>query len=643
MFDFVRKHTRLLQFVLVLLIFPSFVFFGIQGYSRFSGGDNEAVAKVDGHNITMAEWTAAQREQMERVRRQMPNVDAKLFDTPQMKQGVLDGMIRERVLLTAAEKAHLVTSNERLQRDLLAIPQLASLKKPDGSFDVDAYKALLAAQGMTPEMFEARMRQDITMRQVLDGMSATAFGPVSSASAAFDALLQQREIQVQSFDTKDYLAKVNPTEDELQAYFKAPENAAQFQAPEQASIEYVVLDLDALKKSINVPEDELRKYYAQNESRYATPEERRVSHILVKSEKSAAAAEREKARAKAETLLAEVRKSPASFADIARKNSDDPGSAAKGGDLDFFGRGAMVKPFEDAAFSLKQGEISGVVESDFGYHILEVTGIRGGGKKSFDQVRSEIENEVKTQQAQSRFSADAVDFTNLVYEQADSLKPAADKFKLEVRTAQGVTRVPAPGVTGLLANAKILDEVFSADSVKNKRNVEAVEIGPNQLASARIVQYSPARQRSFDEVRAQVREKVTAQQAAALARKDGAARLADLQKSPEAALAAPAVTISRAATKDVPRDVVDAALRAPAAKIPAVIGLERGALGYAVVRIAKVSGRDPATGDARQLQAQYGKAWGDAEAQAYYDALKQRFHAETLAAAAKGASAPSAP
>ncbi|MFT3665606.1 SurA N-terminal domain-containing protein [Piscinibacter sp.] len=642
MFDFVRKHTRLLQFILVLLIFPSFVFFGIQGYSRFSGGENEPVAKVAGHEITLAEWNAAQREQIDRVRRQMPNVDAKLFDTPEMKKQVLDAMIRERVLLAAADKAHLVTTNERLQRELLAIPQLAALKKPDGSFDVEAYKALLGAQGMSPEMFEARMRQDITLRQVLDGVGNTAFGTAGSADAAFDALLQQREIQVQHFDAKSYLARVNPSDDDLQAYYKAPENAAQFQAPEQASIEYVVLDLASIKKDISVPEEELRKYYEQNEKRFSTPEERRASHILVKAEKGAPAAERDKARAKAEHLLAEVRKAPGSFADVARKNSDDPGSAQRGGDLDFFGRGAMVKPFEDAAFGLKPGEISGVVESDFGYHVIQVTGVRGGGKKSFEQVRAEIEDEAKQQQAQSRFAAAAVDFTNMVYEQADSLKPAAEKFKLEVRSAADVKRTPASGATGALASAKFLEAIFSADSVKNKRNIEAVEIGANQIASGRIVQYSPAHQLAFDEVKTLVREKVAAQQAQALARKDGEARLAELQKTPDAAMPGSPVTVSRAAPKDVARDVLDAALRAPAGKLPAVVGVEQGTQGYAVVRIGKLAGRDPAAGDAKQMQAQYGQAWGEAEAQAYYAALKQRFRAETLAAAAKNASTPAA-
>ena len=637
MFEFVRKHTRLLQFVLVLLIFPSFVFFGIQGYSRFSGGGNETVAKVAGQNITRAELDAAHRDQIERVRRQMPGLDAKLFDTPEMRQQTLDALVRERVLLTAADKLHLTTTTERLQRELLAVPQLAALKRPDGSFDTQAYRALLQAQGMTPEMFEARVRQDATMRQVLLGLDGTVFGPVASTDTAIDALLQQREVQVQRFETKSYLSKVNPSDADLEAYYKDPAHAAEFNSPEQATVEYVLLDLDALKKDVTVSDDELRKYYTENEKRYGTPEERRASHILVKADKGAPAADRTKAREKAERLLAEVKKNPASFADIARKNSDDPGSAERGGDLDFFARGAMVKPFEDAAFALKQGEISGVVESDFGYHIIQVTGVRGGEKKSFESVRAEIADDVAKQVAQRKYSEAALEFTNLVYEQADSLKPAADKFKLQIRNVQNVRRTPGPETAGPLANPKFLEALFGADALRNKRNTEAIEIGPNQMVSGRVLQYSPAQQRPFADVKAMVREKVAAVQAAALARKEGEARLAQLRAAPDTALTEAPLTLSRAQTHDQPRPLVDAVLRAPAAKLPAFVGVELGADGYAVVKLVKVLGRDPAAGDAARAQAQYAQSWGDAESQAYFASLKSRLRAETVQGAASAA------
>ncbi|CAG1017657.1 Peptidyl-prolyl cis-trans isomerase D [Burkholderiaceae bacterium] len=620
MFEFVRTHTRLFLFIIVLLIIPSFVFFGIEGYSRFSDGTNAPVAEVAGRKITQAEWDAAHREQVERVRRQMPGVDAKLFDTPQMRQQTLDGLVREHVMLAAAADLNLVTTDDRLQRIFASDPQFAALRNPDGSVNKD----FLGAQGMSSEMFAQRLRQDLTLRQVMQGMSGTVFAPPAVAGSALDAFFQQREVQVQRFDTKDYVAKVSPTDADLEKFYKDPANASLFEAPEQASIEYVVLDLDTLKKSVTVSETQLKEYFQANEARFATPEERRASHILVKAEASAPTDVRAKAKAKAESLLAEVKKNSAGFAELARKNSDDPGSAERGGDLDFFGRGAMVKPFEDAAFSLKPGETSGVVESDFGYHIIQVTGARGGAKKTFDEVRPQIEDEVRTQLAQKEFAANAVDFSNMVYEQAESLQPVVEKFKLQLRTAQGVQRTPRPDTPAPLNNPKFLEALFANDAIRNKRNTDAVETAPSQLVSGRIVQYAAAHTLPFAQVKDKVRERVVAMQAAALARKEGEARLAQLKKEPQTALAAEAATVSRAQTKDLPRPLIDAVLRADTAALPAVVGVDLGDAGYAVARVTKVLGRDPIAADPARAQAQYAQAWGDAEARAYYAALKSR-------------------
>lgn len=638
MFEFVRSHTRLLQFILVLLIFPSFVFFGIQGYDRMGEGGNATVATVAGREIKQAEWDAAHRDQIDRLRRQYPGVDVKLLDTPQMRQQSLDVLIRDRVMLAAADSLNLLTTDERLQRLFISDPQFAPLRNADGSVN----KQFLAAQGMSSEMFAQRLRQDITLRQVLQGVNGTAIAPAAGASAAFDAFFQQREVQVQRFDPKDYAARITPADADLEKYYKDPANASQFQAPEQASIEYVVLDVEALKGSVTVPEDDLKKYYTENAARFGTPEERRASHILVKAEKSAPADVRAKAKAKAESLLAEVKKNPTAFPELAKKNSDDTGTAERGGDLDFFGRGAMVKPFEDAAFALKPGETSGVVESDFGYHIIHVTGARGGEKKTYEQVRADIEADVRRQLAQKKFSEVAVDFTNLVYEQADSLKAVVDKFKLPLRTAQGVKRVPAPDTAPPLNNPKFLEALFASDAIRNKRNTDAVETAPSQLVSGRIVQYAAAHVLPFDQVKDKVRERVVAQQAAALARKDGEARLAELKKAPQTALAGEARPVSRV-NQDVPPPLLDAVLGADTGTLPAVVGVDLGQGGYAVARITKVLGRDPIAANAAQGQARYGQAWGDAETQAYYAALKTRLKVKlddkALAAAAAASAA----
>ena len=634
MFDFVRSHSRLMLGLMVLLIFPSFVFFGVQGYSSFMEDSGKSVATVDGRGITRAEWDNAHQRNIERMRQQMPGVDTKLFDSPEMKRQTLDTLVRERVLFAAADKLVLMPGDERLARLFRTDPQFAGMRNPDGSVN----RELLAAQGMNSEQFAMRLRQDFGTRQVLAGVATSAFAPSAAASASLGSLLQRREVQVQRFDLAAYAAKVNPTDADIEAHYKA--NEASFKADEQATIEYVVLDLAVLMKGVVTPEADLKTYYEQNAARYTAAEERRASHILIKADKDAPAADKTKAKARAQALLDEARKDPKSFAELARKNSQDTGSATQGGDLDFFGRGAMVKPFEDAVFAMKEGEISNVVESDFGYHVIQLTATRGGQKKPFDELRAEIEAEVRKSAAQKRYAEAAEQFTNTVYEQADSLQPVIDKWKLDKQTAS-VKRTPAPGASGPLASAKLLAAVFGNEVVRNKRNTDAVETAPNQLAAARVVQHTPARVLALAEVKDGVRERVVAAQAAALAKKEGEARLAEVKKAPEQALTATLV-VSRGQAQTLPRAVIDAALRADPNTLPAVVGVDVPELGYVVLKVQRLLPRDPVPGGDAPLLAQYSQAWADAEAQAYLEALKKRFKASVNEAAVAAAVAAAA-
>jgi peptidyl-prolyl cis-trans isomerase D len=625
MFDFVRNHTRLVLGFMLLLIIPSFIFFGVDGYSRFSGGGNDTVATVDGRPITRAEWDAAHQRYVDNLRRQSPTMDVARLNTPEMRRATLEGLMNERVLMTAAQAMHLAPSDERLQQLFRSDAQFAQMRNPDGSVN----RELLAMQGRTSEMFAQELRQVFAMQQVTGGITSSAFAPASVSSAALDPLFQRRVVQVQRFDAAAYRDRVQPSDAEVEAFYKA--NAARFKAPEQAEIQYVVLSLAEVGRAVQVGEEELRKFYADNSARFTAAEERQASHVLVKADKDMPAAERAKAKARAQALLAEVRKNPAAFADLARKNSEDPGSAAQGGDLGYFGRGAMVKAFEDTAFAMKRGDISDVFETDFGYHFLTLTGVRGGQKKAFEEVRGEIEAELRKSQALRRWPEMAEQFTNLVYEQPESLKPVTDKLKLEIKTAT-VLRTPAPGAKGPLASSKLLEAVFGNEAVANKRNTDAVEVGANELISARVVNHLPARTLPLAEVGPRVRDELVGTQSAALARKEGEAAVAALRLAGARDL--PAVqTVSRAQPQGLPRPALDAALQADAGKLPQPVGVELPGQGYVVLRVMQVLPREAAPGGDESLRAQYVQSLAAAESDAYQQALKVRFKAELKGAA----------
>ncbi|MFM9921371.1 SurA N-terminal domain-containing protein [Variovorax sp. H27-G14] len=624
MFDFFRKYNKIVMIFLFLLIIPSFVLFGVERYQ--GSGSDEKVARINGQDITKPEWDQQHRVESDRIRQQSPNVDPTVLDSDALRYATLERMVRDRVLAAAAAKGNMTVSEDRLSRIFAQDTGLASFRTPDGKFDRDAFQRVT---GRTPEQYEASVRSDMATQQVLLGVSGTAFTPPALAATTINAFYDSREIQVARFTPESFASKVTVSDADIEAYYK--DHQAQFQAPEQASIEYLVLDLEAAKKNIVVSDADLKTYYEQNTARFGTKEERRASHILITAPSSMPAADRAKAKAKAEQLLAEVKKTPASFADVARKNSQDTGSAEKGGDLDFVTRGAMVKPFEDAMFSLKKGEISGVVETEFGYHIIEVTDIKPAVVPPFEKVRATLENEVRGQQATQEFAKAAEAFTDAVYQSPDSLKPAAEKLKLTIQTANNVARTPAPGATGALASRNFLSALFAPDSLNRKQNTEAIEVGSSQLAAGRVTQYTAAHAVPLDDVKAKIRAQLVTERAAVLAKTEGEAKLAAWTAKADGATFGAPVTVSRREAQSQPLAVIDAALRADATKLPTLVGVDLGAQGYTVVRVTKVVPRTPPTPElAKQEQAQVGQSVSAAEDAAYYNLLKERFKAQIL-------------
>ena len=626
MLDFFRNHQRLMMLILVLVVVPGLGVLGIQGFRGFFD-ESANVASVNGHKITRAEFDGAMRQQLDQARQYLgAQFDAKALDTPARRQDLLDNLIQQRALSDEAQREYLTASDDAVRRALLADPVVSSLRKPDGSIDIERYKQLLAMQGMTPEQYDERVRYGLAMDQIPQSIEATAFTPKSLAERIAQLAEAQRTVQGLVLHASDYASKVQPTDAELTAYYNS--HSADFATPATATIDYLVLSSATLAALATPSDADAKKYYDDNIAHYTTPREVRVSQILIASPQSASPADDAKAKAKAEAVLADVKAHPDQFAQIAQKESQDPASAARGGDLGWSTNGVLTgeKAFDAAAMALNKDEVSAVVRSSYGYHVIKATDVKPAATKPFADVKDAILKDLKTQLATKAYSDDADGFTSTVYEQAKSLKPAADKYKLTIQTAT-VTPKPNPALppNSPLNNPKFLAAVFANDSVQNHNNTQAIDVGNSTLIAAHVTDYKPAATPPLASIKDAVRAKYVAEQAAELARKDGEAKLAELQKSKSTAGFGPEQKVSRTDAQSVSPLALSAIFKADDSKLPAYVGVDLGNDGYAIYRVNAVVAGAPIDA-ARLAAAQRELAQVDAqtELEGYVASLRQR-------------------
>ncbi|MDI6747798.1 MAG: SurA N-terminal domain-containing protein [Rhodocyclaceae bacterium] len=615
MFEFVRNSKRFIKIVLAIIILP-FALWGVDSYVRTSGSGD--IATVGGTPIVMTEFQQALREQQERLRPMLGNANPEMLDSLEIRRAVLDTLINQRLLVLNASKSKLSISDTQLVEFIGAVPQL----QENGKFSKERYAELVASQHMSKEMFEARLRQDLLMQQGLAAVTEAALTGHATTDRWLGTQLEEREIAEAILRPEQYAGQVKLATDAIKNYFDA--NRKEFETPEQVRVEFVVLSQEQFANQATVTEDELRKAYAVQAERNKQPETRRASHILI----TTSGADAKAAQAKAEELLAQLKKSPGDFAKLASQHSQDPGSAARGGDLDWFSRGMMVKPFEDAVFDLKENQISDLVRSDFGFHIIKLTGVRAERVQSFEEARSAIAAELKRQMAARKYTEAAESFINMVYEQSDSLKPVIEKFKLDPQQSDWFTRTGAamPPFT----SAKLMAAVFSDDVLKNKRNSEAIEVGPNTLVSARIIEHRPAALPSLESLQPTIEKVLVRQEAGLLAAKDGADKLSRLQKGENISLSwSAARSVARANAPQMSPAAIRAVFRADVAKLPAYAGAEIPGGAYAIYRIGAVKkyaasgvgGEAPAV---RTLRQNYEQTLAEQELMAWIDVLRAR-------------------
>jgi peptidyl-prolyl cis-trans isomerase D len=578
MFDLVHENRKLVQIILALIILP-FALWGVSSYEK-SGNSAEVVATVDGAKITQQEFENALLQQQDRMRKQLgANFDPAMFDNPEMKRAVIDNLVAQRLLVDRAKADGLVVPDEQVAQLISGIEAF----QDGGKFDKKRYAAVLASQNMSPLMFERRLRDELLMQQMQDAYAQNGFATNRAADNVIHLNEQQRIVRVSPLLFQTFMTQAKVDDAALKKYYD--QNSKEFQVQEQAKVEYVKLSADDLLAKVVVNKDDVRKYYDEHQGDFGTPEERRAAHILITVNAVASQAEQDTAKAKAEQLLLQARQDPAKFSELAKKNSQDPGSAANGGDLGFFGHGMMVKPFEDATFALKVGEISGLVKSDFGYHIIRLIAVKPSRVLPFDEAREGIVNKLRQQKAAEMFADLAERFSNTVYEQSDTLKPAAELAGGKVEKSGWLIKGMASGEPW---TAKMLQAIFNDEVVKNKRNTAAIEVATNTLVAARILEYKPASVRAFSEVQETIRQKLLQQQALELAVKQGKTMLEQLQGGSKAILSwGDTQSVTREKHGSLDAGLARQIFQANTAKLPQFVGAEVGQ-GFMLVRIEEV-------------------------------------------------------
>jgi peptidyl-prolyl cis-trans isomerase D len=598
--EFFRKMTenRFFKILFALFLIIPFGLFGLEQYAS-RGGGAASVARVGSQDVSIAEFDQAVRRQGERYREQFRgNFDASLMDNPEIRRGVLDSLVNERLVAIGTDRAG-VKMPDRQLADRIASEQVFQV---DGKFSKDRYEQLAKSQGLTNVGLDERIRSDLRQQQFRNSIADTAFVPKTTLDNFIKLSEQTREVSVVNITPDTYLDKVKVTPEQVKAYYEA--NAKEFTIPESARVEYVELSMDSLAAKAEVPAEDVKRVYEEGmlANRWGAPEQRKVSHILIPVKAESPEAEKKAAEAKAQALAAQVRKAPATFADVAKKESSDTGSAAQGGDLGFFARGAMVKVFEDAAFSAKKDEIVGPVLSEFGYHVIRVTDIRPAKARTLAEATPEIEAELKKAVAQRKFAESAELFSNLVYEQSSSLKPAADALKIPVKTSPWISR-GAPAPDPVLSNPKVQAEIFSPEAIKAKRNTTAVEAGTNVLVAAHVIEHKPSSLRPLDSAKVEIERKLRRDEAMKMVKADGEAKLKELQAGKEADVKWPApLEVNRQKPGGLFPAVIDRAFRADSRKLPAVTGVETP-MGYSLVKVTKVTMPDKVDEAKRQMLA----------------------------------------
>ena len=612
-----RTHKRWMMFIAMIFIIPSFVVTGIYSYNRMSDSEND-LATVGDTSITMMDFDNAKRQYLDNFRRQMgQSFKPNMLDTAEARATILAALISDRAISLEIASEYMNVG----EADAINLVKQAPAFQRDGKFSTEAYQQFLNSMGKSDEQFVLELRRDLTRQMLLSAVSQTTQASNTVAQRIHDLLTEERTIRTFEIKPTAFLKSVSVTDAEAQSYYD--QNKSLFAVPESVDIEYVVLSPESYK-NIKASEDDIKTFYEQNLQRFSTPEERRASHILiaVNNEKTDADAKKE-----ADEIYKQLQADPSKFAQLAKSKSADPGSARQGGDLGFFQKGMMVPEFDNAVFSGKKGDLVAPVKTQFGYHIIKIVDVKPAQAKPLKEVRGEIEALYQQQAAIRAFAEDAENFSNMVYEQSESLQPVAERFGLKIQTVKNVTR----DFEDQLINPNVIEALYGFDVLEDKRNSNAIEVASNTLLSARVTAHHKQTVKTFDEVKGDIVATLKNQKATEAARAQGSADIAKLlDKKSASGKFGDKTVISRERPGAYAYEVVTAALRPDANKLPTYTGVQTQDGSYFVIEVQSSKKIEASPEQLAMRKAELAQLYSNPEQAAFISGLETKFGTQIL-------------
>lgn len=477
-----------IAWVIVGLIIITFALFGIDQYAK--GDKIVVVAEVNGEEVTAGEFLTLYSRQQSRLREQFGDLYDQVVKDEQLRKEVMDALVETTVVRQWAESHNMMISDQQLAASI----ETAQVFHKDGKFDEQLYQEILLRNGLNVARFEYEQRQFLLESQNSNLTMSSAFVTDAQLKQLAAVQFQERDVNYLRIDQRPFIKAATVTPEQIQTYYD--DNKSDFVTPEKVVIEYVTLSQDALAKKVPVQAAALEAFYEDNKDQFTESEQRQASHILVRVDMPE---QDEAARKKIDELAAKV-KAGEDFAALATEFSDDPGSAAMGGDLGMFQQGMMVPEFDQAVFSMKEGDVSDVIKTEFGYHIIKLAKIQPKTTRAYADVKADVEKMLRAQEAEKQYYDLLEQLNTVAYEQSDSLIPAADAVGLEVQVSEPFAKTGGQG--DVASNQKVVVAAFSEDVKKSGLNSASIELSPTASTVIRIKEVMPEAQKSLDEVKA---------------------------------------------------------------------------------------------------------------------------------------------